>query len=221
MKNKFFNINYPSYLTAQEAFEDYYLLINKLGIDTGETKCLYNVGFHIMNPSANLIDTRWRKWKQSYAEKEWIWYMSGNPSAKKIAESAKIWLECMDKNGYVNSNYGYQWQRGDQLDYVIKELNLNPKSRRAYITILDCKDRYNFERDTPCTLGIRFYIVDGNLNMSVFMRSNDLWYGFCNDQYCFSRLQSLVAMRLKIPIGTYFHFADDLHIYNKFLNKNK
>ena len=29
--------------------------------------------------------------------------------------------------------------------------------------------------------------------MCVVMRSNDLWFGFCNDQYCFSKLQELVA----------------------------
>jgi thymidylate synthase len=46
------------------------------------------------------------------------------------------------------------------------------------------------------------------------MRSNDIWYGFCNDQYCFSMLQKLVADELSIEIGTYFHFANNLHIYN-------
>ena len=50
--------------------------------------------------------------------------------------------------------------------------------------------------------------------MSVVMRSNDLWYGFCNDQYCFSRLQSLVAREVGVEMGEYYHFAHNLHIYN-------
>jgi len=62
-------------------------------------------------------------------------------------------------------------------------------------------------------------IVDGKLCMSVMMRSNDLWYGFCNDQYCFSELQKLVAKRLKLPIGWYYHYASNMHIYNDKLNK--
>ena len=50
--------------------------------------------------------------------------------------------------------------------------------------------------------------------MSVLMRSNDIWYGFCNDQYQFSMLQQFVAKRLSIEIGTYYHFAHNLHLYN-------
>ena len=125
----------------------------------------------------------------------------------------------MDKDGNVNSNYGYQWERGKQLDYVTEELKKNPQSRRASISIYDAKDRHNFKNDTPCTYAINFYILDNKLNMSVMMRSNDLWFGFCNDQYCFSKLQELISKRLSLDVGTYYHFANNLHLYNNFLNK--
>ena len=36
----------------------------------------------------------------------------------------------------------------------------------------------------------------------------------CNDQYCFSMLQKMIAERLSIEVGTYYHFAHNLHIYN-------
>ena len=55
--------------------------------------------------------------------------------------------------------------------------------------------------------------------MSVYMRSNDIWYGFCNDQYCFSELQKSVAERLSIETGVYYHHAHNLHLYNNQLNK--
>ena len=55
--------------------------------------------------------------------------------------------------------------------------------------------------------------------MSVVMRSNDLWYGFCNDQYCFAQLQLLVAEETDYEIGTYYHFAHNLHLYEKDLGK--
>jgi thymidylate synthase len=57
-------------------------------------------------------------------------------------------------------------------------------------------------------------VVDGKLNMSVLMRSNDLWYGFCNDQFCFSKLQIDIADILQLEVGTYYHFAHNLHLYN-------
>jgi thymidylate synthase len=57
--------------------------------------------------------------------------------------------------------------------------------------------------------------------MSVMMRSNDLWYGFCNDQYFFSKLQKIVSKKINKKIGTYFHFVNNMHIYNNFLNKEQ
>ena len=54
------------------------------------------------------------------------------------------------------------------------------------------------------------------LNMAVVMRSNDLWFGFCNAQYQFSKLQHHVWSKLDagVELGTYFHFAHNLHLYN-------
>ena len=204
---------------AENAFTHYYKLINLVGKKYDDTKALFNVGFYILNPKDNIINNKSRKFNKDYAEFEWQWYLSGNKNAIEISKKAKIWLKCMDEYGEVNSNYGYQWNKGKQIDYIIKELSNNKNSRRASISIYDAKDRYNFENDTPCTYAINFYIFNDKLNMSVLMRSNDLWYGFCNDQYCFSKLQELISNKLKIKIGTYFHFTNNLHLYNNFLNK--
>ena len=128
-----------------------------------------------------------------------------------------------DDEGNVNSNYGHQWQRTcwnniSQLDYVIDKLKNDKYTRQAAISIYDCKEHYKYEKDTPCTYAVQFTIVDNRLHMSVIMRSNDLWYGFCNDQYCFSKLQELVAKEINMDIGSYYHFAHNLHIYNDKLN---
>ena len=55
--------------------------------------------------------------------------------------------------------------------------------------------------------------------MCVVMRSNDLWYGFCNDQYCFSNLQAMVAHETGYEIGEYYHFVHNLHLYNDKINE--
>lgn len=207
--------------TANDAFEHYYDLISNEGIDYSGTKCLFNVGFTIDRPSSNDILASFRKWNKGYAEFEWQWYLSGDKNATEIAKRASIWYNCMDSNNNVNSNYGWHWQQNDQLGYVINELRNNPQSRRASISIYNAKDRTNFENDTPCTYAVNFCIVNDKLNMSVMMRSNDLWFGFCNDQYCFSKLQEMVGQLLGVEIGTYFHFANNLHIYNNKLNKQQ
>ena len=125
----------------------------------------------------------------------------------------QIWERMADVDGNVNSNYGWQWERTSQLDIVIQMLKDNPETRQAAISIYDGKEISDYTNDTPCTYAVQFTILNNNLNMSVVMRSNDLWYGFCNDQYQFSSLQMLVAYQLGINIGTYYHFAHNLHLY--------
>lgn len=208
------------FTTAQEAFEHYYHVISQTGFRSNDTKCLYNQGFLITDPKDNIINTSYRKWNKEYADEEWEWYLSKDRSVTEIKKLAKLWDTMHNGDDIVNSNYGYQWNRNGQLDRMIEELRTNPTSRRAVITIYDGKEHEEHALDTPCTLNIIFNITKFNLNMSVLMRSNDLWFGFCNDQYCFSKLQAHVASKLNMDIGWYYHYAHDLHIYDKHLHKN-
>jgi len=209
--------------TANEAFKHYKLKIPELGIDFDDTKALFNIGFYIEKPMSNLIEDQDRNWKWDYAEAEWQWYLSGDNNISKLGELygkvPEIWKHMADKEGYVNSNYGWQWKRGDQLDEAIDLLKTNPKTRQAAISIYDRKEGYMYDNDTPCTYAVQFTIFKDKLDMCVTMRSNDLWFGFCNDQYCFSKLQELVATKVGIEIGEYYHFAHNLHLYNNIIEK--
>ena len=212
---------------ANSAFNYYKSQIINNGIDFDDTKALFNVGFTIEEPMDNHISCKQRDWKQEYAEAEWQWYLTGDPHVERLGKIygkiPEIWKRMANEFGSVNSNYGWQWQRGgnhvSQLDYVISLLKDNPKTRQACISIYDGKEHRDYKYDTPCTYAIQFTIVNDKLNMCVTMRSNDLWYGFCNDQYCFSRLQLMIADRLEIRLGEYFHFAHNLHLYNNIIEK--
>ena len=215
-RNEFFNAN--------GAFNYFWVEIHRKGVNFDNTKALFNIGFTIHHPMDNEIKSEIRKWNKAYADAEWEWYLSGNRSIDKLGEIygkiPPIWERMADDNREVNSNYGWQWLRGNQMQNVIDILHSNPNSRQASISIYDGKEWDQYEHDTPCTYAIHFYITDNVLNMSVLMRSNDLWYGFCNDQYCFSMLHKYVADKLSIKTGIYYHYAQNLHIYNDKLNKS-
>ena len=215
-----------SFLNANKAFHYFYGALSKYGVDFDNTKALFNVGFTIERPWLNTIsDSKEliRNWKEDYAEAEWQWYLSGRRNISKLGEIygkvPEIWRHMADDDGNVNSNYGYQWLRGRQLDYVVRTLKENPDSRQAAISIYDAKEHNDYEFDTPCTYAVQFTIIDNKLNMCVVMRSNDIWYGFCNDQYCFSNLQAMVAHEIGCEIGTYYHFVHNLHLYNDKINE--
>ena len=203
---------------ANDAYEYYHDKIIQEGVKFAGTKALFNVGFYIENPADRSITNKERNWKEDYAEAEWQWYLSGDPKISKLGEIygkvPEIWKRMANSAGEVNSNYGYQWQRNGQLDYVITQLTYQKDTRQACISIYDGKEISDYAHDTPCTYAVQFTILDNKLNMCVTMRSNDLWYGFCNDQYCFSQLQQMVSEALKMDTGTYYHFAHNLHLYN-------
>jgi len=208
-----------SYYNAEFAFEDLYDIIMSIGEERNGTKTLHNVLIELQSPGDNNIKTPWRKWNRNYAQYEFEWYLSGNPNAEEISKRAKIWASMMDDQGNVNSNYGYQWQRNDQLTKVIDMLRNDPKTRRASISLYDGKEIDTYQKDTICTYAINFYIDrNDSLSMQVMMRSNDLVYGFCNDQYCFSELQHIVANKLKKKIGKYYHYVCNMHIYKRHYN---
>ena len=211
MKNKIFR-------NANEAYEYLHDEILQEGVEFGDTKALFNVGFYISNPQDNKIINRERNWNLKYAEAEWQWYLSADPRVSKLGDIYGrvpiIWERMADANGEVNSNYGYQWMRHSQLDTVVHMLKTKPDTRQAVISIYDGKEIYEYERDTPCTYAIQFTIVNNRLNMCVTMRSNDLWYGFCNDQYQFSMIQEMISLELGIEPGVYYHFAHNMHLYN-------
>ena len=212
---------------ANDAFHDMYWRIVRDGVDFAGTKALFNVGFEIQKPYHNSISDMKvkRNWSIEYAEAEWQWYLSGDPNIAKLGELygkvPAIWKHMADDEGNVNSNYGYQWQRSDQLRKVIADLKETPETRQAAISIYDAKEKAAYQHDTPCTYAVQFTVLDNKLNMSVVMRSNDLWYGFCNDQYQFSNLQLLVAYETGYDVGTYYHFAHNLHLYNDKLPEDK
>ena len=207
------------YRNANQAFN---FLISRIAgsgeIPGNGTIRLENIGFYMAYPTENHITEDWRKWNLKYAEREWNWYLSHSRDVSELQKHAPIWKRMHGGDCQVNSNYGWLWNRNKQLQKAIELLENAPDTRQAWLTLYDGKEMDDYEFDTPCTLNVGFKLdVFHNdnrlLNMTVIMRSNDLIFGFCNDQFCFSQLQKYVASKIGAEIGYYYHFAQDLHIY--------
>ena len=211
-------INNKVFRNANEAYEYIHDRILQDGVAFGDTKALFNVGFYITDTKDRKIINKERNWKKDYAEAEWQWYLTGDPNIKTLGDIygkiPEIWKRMANDAGNVNSNYGYHWERTSQLDIIVDMLKTKPDTRQAAISIYDAKEISDYTNDTPCTYAVQFTIVHNRLDMCVTMRSNDLWYGFCNDQYQFSKLQEMVSKRLEIETGVYSHFAHNMHLYS-------
>jgi thymidylate synthase len=210
------NMGTKVYFNAESAFENLFKYIMAQGIDRSGTKTVFDVSIKLQLPNENIITTPWRNWSESYAKLEYDWYKTGNPDPTIVAERAKIWKNITDPvTGTVNSNYGAAWLKNDQLAKVKQMLKDDPLTRRAIVLHYDIAEIDNYKLDTPCNISCNFYILNDQLYLTVFARSIDLVFGFCNDQYCFSRLLSDTADDLGIPIGTMTYFITNLHIYER------
>jgi thymidylate synthase len=184
------------------------------------TKALFNISFSVENVVDKSVTHPKRNFKQDYADYEWDWYLKGDRDASEISERAKIWKNMMVAGTTeVNSNYGHFWNKNNQLERVIDLLKKDQNTRRAVVVHYDLDELDRYQYDTPCNMVLNFYVRDNKLQLSVFARSIDLWFGFCNDFYTFSKLMELVSEKTGYEVGDMHWLITNLHIYERHFNK--
>lgn len=181
-----------------------------------------NAIFVVEDPTRNIVSNPLRKMPMRYAVGELIWYLSGSNLTRDISQFAPKWDDLSDDGVHANSAYGHRirYRFGfDQWEYVKKLLTESPLSRQAVIHIKDASDEST--KDVPCTIALQFLLRNGKLDLTVFMRSNDIWMGFPYDAFSFCALQMKMAMELGVEVGTYTHHATSLHLYKRDYEKYK
>lgn len=170
-----------------------------------------------------IVDEDWiiRPPNYEYIERELAWYESRSLYVEDIpGQTPAIWKQVADKNGKINSNYGYLiWseENGRQYDHVLNELKKNPNSRRASMIYNRptmhtdyCKDGMS---DFVCTYANNFLIRDDKLVSHYLMRSNCAIFGANNDFAWARYVQQKLAQDLNIALGDLIWTASSLHVY--------
>ncbi|WP_030200757.1 thymidylate synthase [Streptomyces sp. NRRL S-87] len=152
----------------------------------------------------------------AFAAAEATWILSGSDGGWIYTYNQRMAQYADD--GVLRGAYGPRmraWRPGhDQLDHVRRTLLEDPDSRRALIQLYDPDRDIPHHSDVPCTLGYRFYLRDGRLQMHTTMRSQDLWLGFCYDVFTATVLHELMAHWIGAELGPYHHHVDSLHLYD-------
>ncbi|MEW2219525.1 thymidylate synthase [Streptomyces sp. NPDC006990] len=151
----------------------------------------------------------------AFAAAEAVWILSGSDEPWIYTYNQRM-AQYADA-GTLRGAYGPRmraWRPGhDQLDHVRHTLLADPDSRRAVIQLYDPDRDIPHHSDVPCTLGYRFYLREGRLEMHTTMRSQDLWLGFCYDLFTATILHELMAHWIGAAVGEYHHHVDSLHLY--------
>jgi hypothetical protein len=102
-----------------------------------------------------------------------------------------------------------------QLNQVYHLLRQDPDTRQAVVSVFNhLQDNHGDKKNEPCTLALHFTIRGGALDLTAYMRSNDVWWGLPYDMSAFIFLQKVLARWLEIPAGSYSHVATSMHIYD-------
>lgn len=213
------------YQNANDAWQNLYYGLNLDGEEVSPrgSKVHETLGcnIYILNPRDNLVFNSYRKASPYYIAQEYFWYLSGSRDVKDISKYSKFWEKIANKDGTINSNYGaYIFDKNykpinnmSRWEYLIETLRKDPDSRQAIlqIPIIDTLGT----KDVCCTSTLQFLIRDNKLFMIVYMRSNDINLGFCNDIPFFTSLQIKLSEILEVGLGWYRHVVGSLHLYEK------
>ena len=184
-----------------------------------------------------LADKDWiiREPNYDYAKREIEWYESQSLYVKDIpGDVPKIWQMCADKDGKINSNYGwciFSKENGAQYEHCINRLLDDPHTREACMIYIrpsmqvDCHS--NGMHDFMCTYATQMFLnevrSDTNtyeLDYTVFQRSCDAVFGYDNDclwhRHVMSKLvDDLRLCGLNVILGDMIYNCGSIHVYSR------
>lgn len=203
--------------TINDAYHDIMTSLMSYGDYVDGTKELLNAVVIVEEPSLSNMLFYDRPLSMKYALAELEWYWTGNNSCEAIGKHAKKWLSISDDGKTSNSAYGYilfKKYHKNQLEEVIDVLRKDRTSRRAVLNISDPAIDRLHTKDMQCTVALQFFIRNNRLHTTVYMRSNDVYYGLPYDYIFFVSITQYIAKRLNVELGEYVHHAASLHLYD-------
>lgn len=101
----------------------------------------------------------------------------------------------------------YDFYSLTRIDQAIQNLKGDESSKLVSIKLRDSQT-------------LSFKIIRGELCMTVTAKDQNLWTDFLDLQYCFSKLQEMIARELDLRVGWYYHFAKYLFITREYLGES-
>lgn len=173
---------------------------------------------------------------------ELLWFLRGDTNIKYLTDNGvKIWNEWALEDGELGPVYGAQWRnwRGedgksyDQVQVLIDGLKKNPNSRRHIINgwnvaLLPDETKTPQENAAaglmalpPCHAFYQFYVADGKLSASLYIRSNDLFLGNPYNTASLALLTHMLAQQCDLDVGEIIISIGDAHIYSNHFEQVK
>lgn len=189
------------------------------------------------NPRQRVLYSSTRDANPFFHLLEALWMLSGSNNIEFPCYFNKPYSQFSDDGATMWDAYGWRWRKFfgyDQLDALASELRSSPTSRRCVLSMWNSfaqaqhkspvpstgpwsEDLYiatHGGKAVPCNTHAYFAVRAGKLNMTVMNRSNDaIWGSFGANAVHFSLLLEYMSMRAGLPMGSYYQFTNNLHVY--------
>lgn len=159
---------------------------------------------------------------------ECLWMIRGSGDGVWLDRFVKTFSSRFgEPDGRIWGAYGRRWRSWfgfDQLGKVIQMLREDELDRQAVIQMWDASSDLRLvdakKRDVPCNTQIYLRVLDGALDLTVTVRSNDLiWGAYGANAVHMTFLQEYLAGHLGLKVGKFYQFSNNWHAYTDTLHK--
>jgi len=171
-----------------------------------------------------------------------LWFLKGDTNIKYLSDNGvKIWDEWATEEGELGPVYGAQWRNWkgvegesyDQVSALIAGIKNNPNSRRHIISgwnVADLPDETKSPQENvangkmalpPCHLLYQWYVADGKLSGSLYLRSNDLFLGNPYNTCSLAIFTHMIAQQCDLEVGEIIMSIGDCHLYSNHYEQAK
>jgi thymidylate synthase len=174
-----------------------------------------------------------------WVAEELFWFLSGSTDERELnARGVDIWAEWATpeqtdrfgrSEGDLGPVYGYLWRSFggdypqmngvDQIARLIREIGINPNSRRLIVTGWN-PETCDKVALPPCHTLFQFKVEnETTLHCQLYQRSADAFLGVPFNISSYALLTHLVAHVCGLEVGEFIHTFGDLHIYSNHLEQ--
>jgi thymidylate synthase len=173
---------------------------------------------------------------------ELLWFLKGETNIKYLIDNGvNIWNEWATETGDLGPIYGAQWRNWqgiegesyDQVSALITGIKKNPNSRRHIISgwnVAHLPDETKSPQENvangkmalpPCHLLYQWYVADGKLSGSLYIRSNDLFLGNPYNTCSLAIFTHIIAQQCDLDVGEIIISIGDCHLYSNHYEQAK
>jgi len=169
---------------------------------------------------------------------ELLWFLKGSNNLRELQElgchiwdanaEAPAWKPKAKFEGDMGRIYGVQWRKWrkqdgsevDQLDNVIERIKRDPNDRRLIVTAWNPGELDEMCLP-PCHMFFQFFVANGELSLSMYQRSCDMFLGVPFNIASYALLLGMVAQVTNLKPREVILNLGDAHIYQNHFDQVK